>query len=51
MGRQERQQLLGAHAEGPFLSREKSGAQDPAHILPPDWAGMAPLLGDAMRLG
>ncbi|MEA4998197.1 MAG: N-acetylglucosamine-6-phosphate deacetylase [Candidatus Limiplasma sp.] len=41
--------ILGAHAEGPFLSREKSGAQDPAHILPPDWAGMAPLLG-AVRL-
>ena len=28
--------LLGAHAEGPFISESKKGAQDPNHILKPD---------------
>ncbi len=38
--------ILGAHVEGPFLNREKSGAQNPAHIIPPDWARIKPLLAD-----
>lgn len=36
--------ILGAHAEGPFLSAQKSGAQNPAHIIAPDFALMKPLL-------
>ena len=36
--------ILGAHAEGPFLNTQKSGAQNPAHILLPDWHRAAPLL-------
>ena len=30
--------ILGCHAEGPFISVHKKGAQDSAHILPPDAA-------------
>jgi len=30
--------ILGAHAEGPFLNTQKAGAQNPEHILVPDWA-------------
>ena len=29
-------EILGAHAEGPFVSESKKGAQDPAYILKPD---------------
>lgn len=29
-------QCLGIHLEGPFISSSYPGAQDPAHILPPD---------------
>ncbi len=29
-------EILGAHAEGPFISESKKGAQDPKHILAPD---------------
>ncbi|HNW86659.1 MAG TPA: N-acetylglucosamine-6-phosphate deacetylase [Candidatus Limiplasma sp.] len=31
-------QVLGAHAEGPFLNAQKCGAQNPDYILVPDWA-------------
>ncbi len=30
--------ILGAHAEGPFISESKKGAQDAKYILPPDAA-------------
>lgn len=30
--------ILGCHAEGPFISEHKKGAQDPAYILKPDAA-------------
>lgn len=36
--------ILGAHAEGPFLNAQKGGAQNPAHILLPDWQRVKPLL-------
>lgn len=36
--------ILGAHAEGPFLSAQKSGAQNPAHIITPDLSMFKPLL-------
>lgn len=29
-------EILGAHAEGPFISHSKKGAQDPKYILKPD---------------
>ena len=29
-------EILGCHAEGPFISESKKGAQDPAYILKPD---------------
>lgn len=29
-------QILGCHAEGPFINPERKGAQAPDHILPPD---------------
>ncbi len=36
--------LIGLHLEGPFLSKGKSGAQDPDHIIPPDQDLMQRLL-------
>ena len=36
--------VLGAHAEGPFLNAQKCGAQNPAHIQPPNWQAALPLL-------
>jgi N-acetylglucosamine-6-phosphate deacetylase len=41
--------ILGIHAEGPFLSPLKHGAQNPADILPPDWDAFAPQL-EGVRL-
>ncbi|MBP3300203.1 MAG: N-acetylglucosamine-6-phosphate deacetylase [Clostridia bacterium] len=29
-------EILGVHAEGPFINKAKKGAQNEAHILPPD---------------
>src|SRR5699024_3048045 len=29
-------EMLGIHQEGPFISKEHPGAQDPEFILPPD---------------
>lgn len=29
--------ILGLHLEGPYISPGKAGAQNPAHIRPPDW--------------
>ncbi len=37
-------QIIGAHLEGPFLSRERSGAHDPAALLAPDRATLERLL-------
>ena len=34
--------ILGAHAEGPFISRDFCGAQDPAKIVPVDFSLFAP---------
>jgi N-acetylglucosamine-6-phosphate deacetylase len=36
--------VVGAHLEGPFLSHARCGAQNPAHLLPPDRAELAGLL-------
>lgn len=36
-GRQ-RARLCGIHLEGPFISKEKKGAQNPAYIMEPDVA-------------
>lgn len=43
------QNLLGVNAEGPFVSTEKCGAQDPAFAIPPDPAMMTPY-ADVIRL-
>jgi len=40
--------VVGAHLEGPFLSAARCGAQNPAHLVPPDPAVFARLL-DAAR--
>jgi len=40
--------LAGVHAEGPFLSHARCGAQDPAYLLEPD-LGLAAELVDAGR--
>ncbi|SHG14171.1 N-acetylglucosamine 6-phosphate deacetylase [Jatrophihabitans endophyticus] len=39
--------VVGAHLEGPFLAAERCGAQNPAHLLAPDRAVLARLLGAA----
>lgn len=41
--------LLGINAEGPFVSPQKCGAQDPAYALPPNPALMTPY-ADVIRL-
>lgn len=42
--------ILGAHLEGPFLSRDWPGAMDPAHFRPPDAATAERLLTPHVRL-
>ena len=42
-------EILGAHAEGPFISESKKGAQDPAYILPPD-AGFVKEYADIIKI-
>jgi N-acetylglucosamine-6-phosphate deacetylase len=39
--------IVGAHLEGPWLSHERRGAQDPAHLRPPDVAELAELVDAA----
>ncbi len=41
--------LLGVYAEGPFISPDKCGAQDPRYAIPPDPTIMAPY-ADVIRL-
>jgi N-acetylglucosamine-6-phosphate deacetylase len=40
-------QVVGAHLEGPFLARARSGAQNRAHLLEPDLLVLAKLLDAA----
>jgi N-acetylglucosamine-6-phosphate deacetylase len=42
-----RAHVLGSHLEGPFLAPERSGAQNPAHMLAPDPAILDGLLAAA----
>ena len=39
--------VRGAHLEGPFLSRARCGAQNPAHLIDPDPAAFERLVGAA----
>jgi N-acetylglucosamine-6-phosphate deacetylase len=39
--------VLGSHLEGPFLARQRSGAQNPDHMITPDPAVLDRLLGAA----
>ncbi len=41
-------EIVGVHAEGPFLSAARCGAQDPAHLVPGD-ADLVRALADAAR--
>ena len=45
--------VLGVHVEGPFISRERLGAQSPDHVVPPVTSAVARMLeiaGDVTRI-
>jgi N-acetylglucosamine-6-phosphate deacetylase len=45
--------VLGSHLEGPFLSPRRRGAQNPAHMLPPDAAlleRLRAIAGETLRM-
>ena len=41
--------ILGCHAEGPFISEAKKGAQDPKYILKPDSEFVKKCVGNAQK--
>jgi N-acetylglucosamine-6-phosphate deacetylase len=45
--------MLGVHVEGPFISRERLGAQSPDHVVPPTASAVARMIeiaGDVTRI-
>jgi N-acetylglucosamine-6-phosphate deacetylase len=49
-GQTEGAEICAIHLEGPYISRERAGAQDPASIRPPDLEEVAALLAHAPRM-